>query len=328
MATGAPAGCDASESDCSPKMCSIGHPNVLALLHQYCSIAYTATVPSDPRQRGIKKGGRRRTGKLNQLRGQLTRASPGGPTQSCSECANVDRQFNGLWSKLFTNVPQYISRSPKGKSTGHKRWCVFHSENEVFVSYTKQYFTVTEFNSLDPDTMVNIRFYNDFRTNITSWRAATTPRSSLAIESQHQRHYRVQLMKSLERKEQWLKLHAVPDDQMKLQQAPKATPKEPKSCAGSYEGPTSSCHKCNGFISCRCTGIYCPKCNHQMYNTSLSQWDQEAREEYDWIVHKHSIDCDICQHLTTINAQGAYKCSGGCYIHINRSKYVHFDTST
>ena len=116
--------------------------------------------------------------------------------------------------------------------------------------------------------------------------------------------------------------------QMKLQQAPKATPKEPKSCAGSYEGPTSSCHKCNGFISCRCTGIYCPKCNHQMYNTSLSQWDQEAREEYDWIVHKHSIDCDICQHLTTINAQGAYKCSGGCYIHINRSKYVHFDTST
>merc|ERR1711998_434615 len=136
MATGAPAGCDASESDCSPKLCSIQHSNVLALLHQYCSIAYTATVPSDSRQRGIKKGGRRRTGKLNQLRGQLTRASPGGPTQSCSVCANVDRQFNGLWSKLFTDVPQYISRSPKGKSTGHKRWCVFHSENEVFVSYT------------------------------------------------------------------------------------------------------------------------------------------------------------------------------------------------
>ena len=55
-------------------------------------------------------------------------------------------------------------------------------------------------------------------------------------------------------------------------------------------------------VECFCN-VHLYRHNHSMRPTSMtgiwaaaasSGWDHEAREEYDWIVHEHSIDCDIC----------------------------------
>ncbi len=244
----------------------------------------------------------------------MARLCPGGPTLGCSQCANLDYQSHGVWGKVCTTARQHqhsdrtadVAQPPKQQTAiarPKKRWLTYHSLGEVFFAFTKQYITVRGFGALSPAQELQISLYNQ------GWTNKQVLRSELTSESEHQRHERSKFLKSQQRLSRRLERWTVPTDQGPKQH------RVLRPLTFVHEGP-ARCKVCKG-ITCRCTGIYCIRCKCQMYRTSFNRADPEDREEYAY-VKQHALGCEICKHLFTTGSKGAYKCSGGCYIHIGQ----------